>query len=179
MVLRCRKIFLLIKVFNELQKTKNQEKSTHWKNYFVNHLVKFLQDKTKPWGVGAFRVKAGYYFLKKKLLVKVLQLNLTHCANSIHFNSIHEAYCNNVFVNMKLIWRSTIYLKLISFVKVFCVSHFVCLFAIIKENNDLFYEENNHWNWIQRGLSLKKSIDGYVFLKSMLKWLKYTWWSLM
>ena len=44
--------------------TINQENSAHdfGDNYLTNHLIKFLQDKIKPWRVGALRVCTGYHF---------------------------------------------------------------------------------------------------------------------
>ena len=44
--------------------TINQENSAHHfgDNYLTNNLIKFLQDKIKPWRVGALRVCTGYHF---------------------------------------------------------------------------------------------------------------------
>ena len=44
--------------------TINQENSAHHfgDNYLTNHLIKYLQDKIKPWRVGPLRVCTGYHF---------------------------------------------------------------------------------------------------------------------
>ena len=56
------------KIINKTWLTKNQENSTHHfeDNYPTNHLAKFLQDRIKPWRVGALRVCTGYNFFLKK-----------------------------------------------------------------------------------------------------------------
>ena len=63
-ILRFRKIVLLHKIINKIRSTKKQENSVHSleDNYLTNHLVKFLQDRIKPWRVGALRVCTGYHF---------------------------------------------------------------------------------------------------------------------
>ena len=67
-MLRFRKIVL----HNKTRSTKNQENFAHLfgDNYLTNHLVKFLQDKIKPWRAGALRVCTGYHFFYKKSLVR-------------------------------------------------------------------------------------------------------------
>ena len=64
-IFRIQKIILRHKIINKTWLTKNQENSAHWfgDNYLINHLVKFLQDRIKPWRVGAPRVSTGYHFL--------------------------------------------------------------------------------------------------------------------
>ena len=61
---KVRKIALDNKIDNKTLSTKNQENSAHpfGGNYLTNHVVKFLQDRTKPWRVGALRVCTGYHF---------------------------------------------------------------------------------------------------------------------
>ena len=55
------------KITNKTWQTKNQENSAYdfGENYLTNHLVKFLQDRIKPWRVGALRVCTGYNFIKE------------------------------------------------------------------------------------------------------------------
>ena len=57
---------------HDRQKKKQQENSVHGfgDNSLTNHLVKLLQDKIKPWRVGALRVCTDYHFFKKKSLVR-------------------------------------------------------------------------------------------------------------
>ena len=64
MILRFPKIALQNKITNKTWSTKNQENSAHrfGDNYLTNHLIKFLQDRMKSWGVGALRVCTGYHF---------------------------------------------------------------------------------------------------------------------
>ena len=52
------KIVLHNKIINKNLSKKNQENSAHrfGDNYLTNHLVKFLQDKIKPWRVGALKL---------------------------------------------------------------------------------------------------------------------------
>ena len=61
-ILRSPKIVLYNKIVNETWSTKNQKNSAHCfaDNYLSNHLVKFLQDRIKPWRVGALRVCTAY-----------------------------------------------------------------------------------------------------------------------
>ena len=58
---------------------------------------------------------------------------------------------------------------------------FACLFTMIKENYYLYCKENGHWKVrFKKGLSYKKkNFQWGTFLMTMLKWLKYTQWSLM
>ena len=51
-------------------KNKNWWASQHrfGDNYLTNHHVKFLQDRIKPWRVGALRVCTGYHFFLKKVV---------------------------------------------------------------------------------------------------------------
>ena len=60
-----RKIFLHNKNINKTRKAKNPENSAHCfgDSYLAIHLVKFLQDTIKPWGVGALRVNPSCPFL--------------------------------------------------------------------------------------------------------------------
>ena len=53
------------KIINKTWTTKNQENSAQRfeDNYLTNHLVKFLQDRNKPWRVEALRVGTGYHFV--------------------------------------------------------------------------------------------------------------------
>ena len=53
-ILRFRKVVLHNKIINKTWSTKNQKNSAHrfGVNYHANHLVKFLQDRIKPWRVG-------------------------------------------------------------------------------------------------------------------------------
>ena len=57
-ILKYRKMVLHNKISNETWPIKNQENSVqHFvENYLTNHLAKFLQDRIKPWRVGALRV---------------------------------------------------------------------------------------------------------------------------
>ena len=52
------------------KKKKNRQHSTYWfgDNYLANNIEKFLQDKIKPWKVGALRVSTGYQLFKKKFV---------------------------------------------------------------------------------------------------------------
>ena len=63
-ILRFRKIVLHHKIINKILMTKKQENSAgrFGENYLINHLVKFLQDKIKPWRVGALRACTNYHF---------------------------------------------------------------------------------------------------------------------
>ena len=63
-IVRFPKIVLHNKITNKIWYIKNQENSAHGfgDNYLTNHLVKFLQDRIKPWRVGALRVCTGYNF---------------------------------------------------------------------------------------------------------------------
>ena len=63
-ILRLPENVLHDKITNKTWSTKNQEISLHHfgDNYPTNHLVKFLQDRIKPWRVGALRVCTGYNF---------------------------------------------------------------------------------------------------------------------
>ena len=72
-----------------MQATKRQENSTNGfaVNYLKNHLVKVMQDLMKPWRRGGFRVSSGHQFFYTSLIVKVLQITLTH--HVIHVNSYH------------------------------------------------------------------------------------------
>ena len=51
-----------MKVLLKLDRQKNQENSANCfeNNYLTNHLLKFPQDKIKPWWVGTLGVCAGY-----------------------------------------------------------------------------------------------------------------------
>ena len=62
--LRLPKIVLHNKITNKTWWTKNQENTAYGfgDNYLTNPLVKFLQDRIKPWRVGALRVWTGYNF---------------------------------------------------------------------------------------------------------------------
>ena len=53
-ILRFRKIVFHNKIINKTRLIKNQENSAHHfeDNYHTNNLVKFLQDRIKPWWVG-------------------------------------------------------------------------------------------------------------------------------
>ena len=66
-------IVLHNKIIDKTRSTKNKENSAHCfgDNYFTNYFVEFLQDKIKPWSVGALRVCTGYHFFKRKSLVRV------------------------------------------------------------------------------------------------------------
>ena len=70
--LRHRKFVFPNKIINKTRSTKCQENSTQrfGKNYLANHLIKFLQDRIKPWKVGALKVCTGYHFFKRKSLVR-------------------------------------------------------------------------------------------------------------
>ena len=61
------------KTINKYWSTKNQENSTHrfGDDYPINHLIKFRQDRIKPWRVGALKVCNGYHFFWTKSLVRV------------------------------------------------------------------------------------------------------------
>ena len=67
-----KKLFLAIKVLIKLDRQKMKEiPHTVLDTYLTNHLVKFLQDKIKPWRVGALRACTGcYQFFYKKSLVR-------------------------------------------------------------------------------------------------------------
>ena len=63
-ILKLRKMVLHNKIIKNIRSTKNQENLAHSfvDNYLTNHLLKFLQDRVKPWRVGAPRVCTGYHF---------------------------------------------------------------------------------------------------------------------
>ena len=63
------KIALHNKIINKTQSTKRQENSAHRfvDNYLSNYHEKFLQDRIKPWKVGALRICTGYHFFLKKI----------------------------------------------------------------------------------------------------------------
>ena len=65
-----RKTVLHHKIINKTWSTKSQENSAHHfgVNYLTNHLVKFLQNRIKPWGVGALTVRTGYHFFLTKIV---------------------------------------------------------------------------------------------------------------
>ena len=65
------KLFFTIKLLKKTRSTKNQENFAHCfgDNYLTNHLVKFPQDRIKPWRVGALRVGTGYHFFERKSLM--------------------------------------------------------------------------------------------------------------
>ena len=67
-----KKLFFTKKSFTKRERQKNQENSAHGfeENYLAN-LTKFMQDRIKPYKVGALRVGTGYNFFCKKHLVKV------------------------------------------------------------------------------------------------------------
>ena len=70
MILQFWKIVLLHKIINKISLTKKQENSAHCfgDNYLTDHLIKFLQDRIKPWRVGALRVCTGYHFFLTKIV---------------------------------------------------------------------------------------------------------------
>ena len=84
MVLRFQKTALYNKIISKTWSTKNQGNSAHYfvEHYITNHLVKFLQERIKPWRVGALRVCIGYHFFKENcywgLSFCVAPVNNTH-----------------------------------------------------------------------------------------------------
>ena len=64
---KVRKIALHNKTINKTRSTNYQENSADRfvNNYLTNHLAKFLQDRIKPWRVGALRVWTSYHFFKE------------------------------------------------------------------------------------------------------------------
>ena len=74
------------RIINKTLSTKNQEHFAHRfvDNYLTNHLAKFLQDRIKPWRVGALRICTGYHFFKRKWLVRTFQPPLTFCVVRIN-----------------------------------------------------------------------------------------------
>ena len=42
-------------------------------NYLTNHLAKFLQDRIKPWRVGALGISTGYEIFYKKIVIEGLK----------------------------------------------------------------------------------------------------------
>ena len=62
-----RKTVLYHKIINKTRLTKDLENSAHHfgASYLTNHLAKFLQDRIKPWRVGALRVCTGYHFFNE------------------------------------------------------------------------------------------------------------------
>ena len=77
------------KIHNKTRSTKNLENVAlqFGDNYLTNHLVKILEDRIKPWRVGAHRVCTGYHLFKIKSLVRAFQPSLTlHvvCVNNTH-----------------------------------------------------------------------------------------------
>ena len=64
---KVRKIALHNKTINKTRLTNYQENSADRfvNNYLTNHLAKFLQDRIKPWRVGALRVWTSYHFFKE------------------------------------------------------------------------------------------------------------------
>ena len=65
------------------------------------------------------------------------------------------------------------YLKIKSFVQIFCASCFVYLFEIIEENYNFYCEENAHRTWIEECLSFKNSISQLHFQFVIFKPLSY------
>ena len=65
------------------------------------------------------------------------------------------------------------YLKIKSFVQIFCASCFVYLFEIIKENYNFYYEENADRTWIEECLSFKNSILQLYFQFAIFEPLSY------
>ena len=110
MILRFIKIVLYNQIINKTRSTKNQENSAHrfGHNYLTNHLVKFLQDRIKPWRVGSLKVCTGYHFFQRKLLVRAFQLPLTF--RLFMLTILIQAYCVNVVVDIKPIYLNKHYL---------------------------------------------------------------------
>ena len=84
-ILRFWKIVLHNEIIHKTRSTKNQENSAHCfgDNYLTNHLVKFLQDRIKPWIVGGLSVSTGYnFFLKKIVSEGFLTFRVAHANNS-------------------------------------------------------------------------------------------------
>ena len=68
-ILRFRKFVHHNKTINKSRSTKGPENSAQrFDNYLTNHLVKFRQDRIKPWRVGALVIT---FFKEKKSLVRV------------------------------------------------------------------------------------------------------------
>ena len=63
------------KIINKSRSTKTQENSAHRfvDKYLTNYFAKFLQNRDKPWRVGALRVCSGYHCFKRKSLVRAFQ----------------------------------------------------------------------------------------------------------
>ena len=83
------KMFFTIKLLIKLNQQKNQENFIHrfGDYYFTNHLVKFQQDRIKPWRVGVLRVCTGYHFLLKNIVSEGFQPPLTF--RVAHINNSH------------------------------------------------------------------------------------------
>ena len=66
-----KKLILIVKLLIKLDRQKIKKNSAHCfgDNYLTNHVIKFLQDRFKPWRVGALKGCTGYHFFKRKLLV--------------------------------------------------------------------------------------------------------------
>ena len=77
-ILRFRKIVILHKIINRTWLTKKQKNSAHrfGDNYLTDHLVKFLQNRIKPWRVGALRVCRCFPVNFAKFLIILFTENL-------------------------------------------------------------------------------------------------------
>ena len=78
------------KIINKTRSAKNQENFAHrfGDNYLTNHLVKFQQDRIKPWSFGALRVCTGY-----------------HLRNSlVHFPKIHRSVLRKTTIDLLYFW---------------------------------------------------------------------------
>ena len=74
-ILRFRKIVLHNRIIDKTRSKKNQENSAHrfGDNYLTNHLVKFWQDRIKPWRVGALTEAVVQRCSVKNLLLEISQ----------------------------------------------------------------------------------------------------------
>ena len=74
------KLAFNIKLLMKLDRQRIKKNSAHRfrDNYYLtNHLVKFLEDRIKPWWDGALRVCTGYHFLQWQSLVTAFQPPIT------------------------------------------------------------------------------------------------------
>ena len=109
MVIFClRKIVLHHEISNKTRTAKIQENSAHRfrGNYLTNNLVKFLQDRIKPWRVGALRVCTDYHFFKQKSLVRAFQPSLTFCVFMLTIIiKVYESQYIALFVVQRIYWK--------------------------------------------------------------------------
>ena len=94
-ILRFWKIALHNEIINKTWSTKNQENSAHrsGNNYLTNNVVKFLQDRIKPW-----RVEALWWPIRAKMLLSMILISKVTL--TFMFNL-------NLKVNLKLNFKFT------------------------------------------------------------------------